>query len=178
METPVQSPVPTKDHGSEGTFKIIAFAGLLGVLALIHFLDPSFYPQIIHLARGGNIQETVGFLRSFGPWAVAISFLLDVFINAAGCLPSIFLSTANGSLRNFGGWLFLVLKGQLRGLFSGIWVNNRLPDLFLLNIGLRLICSGRSFLRFTDRLFHRWVRPFLIGKAQARLLIQTNHPLG
>lgn len=96
METPVQSPVPAKDHGSEGTFKIIAFAGLLGILALIHFLDPSFYPQIIHLARGGNIQETVDFLRSFGPWAVAISFLLDVFINAAGCLPSIFLSTANG----------------------------------------------------------------------------------
>ena len=46
-------------------------------------------------------------------------------------------------LRNFGGWLFLILKGQLRGLFSGIRVNDRLPDLFLWNIGLRLIRSGR-----------------------------------
>ena len=79
-------------------------------------------------------------------------------------------------LRKFGGWLFLVLKGQLRGLFSGIRVDDRLPDLFLCDIGLRLICSGRSFLRFTDRLFQRRVRPFLISKAQARLLIQTILP--
>ena len=56
-------------------------------------------------------------------------------------------------LRKFGGLLFLVLKGQLRGLFPGIRVNDRLPDLFLWDIGLRLICSGRSFLRFADRLF-------------------------
>ena len=98
MEAPVQSQpqYPAQDRCSERTFKLLAFAGLLGVLVLIHFLDPGFYHQIVHLARGGNIQETVDFLRSFGPWAVVISFLLDVFINAAGCLPSIFLSTANG----------------------------------------------------------------------------------
>ena len=81
-------------------------------------------------------------------------------------------------LRNFGGWFFLVLKGQLRGLFPGVRVNDHLPDLFLRDIVLRLICSGRSFLRLADRLFQHWVRPFLIGKAQARLFIQTNHPLG
>ena len=98
MEAPVQPQpqYPAQDRCSERTFKLLAFAGLLGVLVLIHFLDPGFYHQIVHLARGGNIQETVDFLRSFGPWAVVISFLLDVFINAAGCLPSIFLSTANG----------------------------------------------------------------------------------
>lgn len=92
MEAPVQPQpqYPAQDRCSERTFKLLAFAGLLGVLVLIHFLDPGFYHQIVHLARGGNIQETVDFLRSFGPWAVVISFLLDVFINAAGCLPSIF----------------------------------------------------------------------------------------
>ena len=39
-----------------------------------------------------------------------------------------------------------------------------------------LICSGRSFLRFTDWLFQCRVRPFLISKAQARFLIQTILP--
>ena len=100
------------------------------------------------------------------------------------CFPDFFVELARDQmdrsfldpLRNFGGWLFLVLKGQLRGLFSGIRVNNRLPDLFLWNIGLRLICSGRSFLRFADRLFQRRVSPFLIGKAQARFFIQTILP--
>ena len=55
------------------------------------------------------------------------------------CFPDLFVELARDqmdgsfpdSLRNFGGWLFLVLKGQLRGLFSGIRVNDRLPDLFL-----------------------------------------------
>ena len=50
--------------------------------------------------------------------------------------------------------------------------DSHLPDLFLWNILLRLICSGRSFLRFTDRLFQCRVSPFLIGKAQARLFIR------
>ena len=100
------------------------------------------------------------------------------------CFPDLFVELAHDqmdgsfpdSLRNFGGWLFLVLKGQLRGLFSGIRVNDRLPDLFLWDIGLRLICSGRGFLHFTDRLFQCRVRPFLISKAQTRFLIQTIPP--
>ena len=50
----------------------------------------------------------------------------------------------------------------------------------VINLGLegimRLICSSRSFLRFTDRLFQCRVSPFLIGKAQARFLIQTILP--
>ena len=100
------------------------------------------------------------------------------------CFPDFFVELARDQmdrsfldpLRNFGEWLFLVLKGQLRGLFSGIRVNDRLPDLFLWDIGLRLICSSRSFLRFTDRLFQCRVSPFLIGKAQARFLIQTILP--
>jgi hypothetical protein len=52
------------------------------------------------------------------------------------CFPDLFVEFArnqmDGSfpdpLRKFGGWLFLVLKGQLRGLFSGIRVDDSLDD--------------------------------------------------
>ena len=58
------------------------------------------------------------------------------------------------SLRNFGRWLFLVLKGQLRGLFSGIRVNDRLPDLFLWDTAMRelflQIVYGRTQSAFSD----------------------------
>ena len=36
------------------------------------------------------------YFRSFGAWAMLISFLLDVLINAGSIFPSIFISTANG----------------------------------------------------------------------------------
>ena len=51
---------------------------------------------MIKLAISGNVNALAEYLRSFGPWAIVISFLLDVFINAASIFPSIFLSTANG----------------------------------------------------------------------------------
>ena len=86
----------SKDHCEARVFKFIAFAALVLLLYLINVLDPTFYGHVFHLVKGGDMEEAVCFLRSYGPWAIVISFFLDVFINAAGFLPSIFMSTANG----------------------------------------------------------------------------------
>lgn len=35
---------------------------------------PGVTENLCHLARGGNLKETTDYLRSFGPWAIVVSF--------------------------------------------------------------------------------------------------------
>lgn len=76
--------------------------GLLGALValgvLVHILVPGFYDDMWELVISGDVNRMAEVLRSYGPWAMVISFVLDVLINALGFLPSIFFSTANGLL--------------------------------------------------------------------------------
>ncbi len=76
--------------------KVVAAVLLLALLLAIHCFADGFFSKTFRLAISGNVNGLVEYLRSFGPWAVLISFLLDVLINAGSVFPSIFLSTANG----------------------------------------------------------------------------------
>ena len=83
-------------YKQDNVVKIIALATLILLVFAINFMSPHFFTKVWILTTSGNIESTVEFLASYGIWAVAISFFLDVLINAVGFLPSIFLSTANG----------------------------------------------------------------------------------
>ena len=76
--------------------------GLLGALValgvIVHILVPGFYDDMWELVISGDVNRMAEVLQSYGPWAMVISFVLDVLINALGFLPSIFFSTANGLL--------------------------------------------------------------------------------
>lgn len=76
--------------------KIIAVTFLVLLLLGVHFCAHDFFIESFKIAISGNVNALAEYLRSFGPWAIVVSFLLDVFINAASIFPSIFLSTANG----------------------------------------------------------------------------------
>ncbi len=76
--------------------KISAAVLLVLLVVGIQLLVPEFFSNTLQLAISGNVDGLVEYLRSFGSWAIVISFLLDVLINAASIFPSIFLSTANG----------------------------------------------------------------------------------
>lgn len=84
------------DEPEERRFRLILLAGMVLALASIQLFAPTFYPTIIHLTQSGNLDGLIEYLRSFGIWAVFISFFIDVVINIVGFLPSIFISTANG----------------------------------------------------------------------------------
>ena len=76
--------------------KLAALTAIIVFIFAVHIMAPHFWVKIWHLATGGNMEKTVAFLASYVVWAIVVSFFLDVFINALGFLPSIFLSTANG----------------------------------------------------------------------------------
>ena len=76
--------------------KVVAAVLLVMLLLCIHCFADGFFSKTFKLAVSGNVNGLVEYLRSFGPWAVVISFILDVLINAGSVFPSIFLSTANG----------------------------------------------------------------------------------
>ena len=76
--------------------KVVAAVLLVALFLCIQCFAEDFFSKTFKLAISGNVNGLVEYLRSFGPWAIVISFVLDVLINAGSVFPSIFLSTANG----------------------------------------------------------------------------------
>ena len=83
-------------HNPDTISKIVVAVLLVALFGLIHFFAHDFFTNTFKLAINGNVEGLVEYLRSFGPWAMVVSFVLDVLINAGSIFPSIFLSTANG----------------------------------------------------------------------------------
>lgn len=80
----------------DGVTKITALVVLSVLCLAAYFCCGDFLQKTFSLAVSGNVSALADYLRSFGSWAVAISFLIDVLINSGSVFPSIFISTANG----------------------------------------------------------------------------------
>lgn len=85
------------DKKKERYIQLGLLSGLVALGLLVYVLVPGFYDDMWELILSGDVQRMAEVLQSYGPWAMVISFALDVLINALGFLPSIF-STANGLL--------------------------------------------------------------------------------
>ena len=86
------------DKKKERYIQLGLLGGLVILGVLVYVLVPGFYDDMWELILSGDVQRMAEVLQSYGPWAMVISFVLDVLINALGFLPSIFFSTANGLL--------------------------------------------------------------------------------
>lgn len=86
------------DKKKERYIQLGLLSGLVALGLLVYILVPGFYDDMWELILSGDVQRMAEVLQSYGPWAMVISFALDVLINALGFLPSIFFSTANGLL--------------------------------------------------------------------------------
>ena len=83
---------------SEGTVRLVALVLLLLLCGGVCLAFPEVCARLWHVMTCGSMEETIGYIQSFGVWAMVFSFFLDVLVNALGFLPSIFISTANGVL--------------------------------------------------------------------------------
>lgn len=78
--------------------KLGSICAILLSIGMFHLTLPEISTQAWSLITGGDVTALVEFLRSFGAWAMVVSLVLDILINAAGFLPSVVISTANGIL--------------------------------------------------------------------------------
>lgn len=69
---------------------------LIALSAAAYYANPIFFQNIGELLIKGDIVGSIDFLQSYGPYAMAISFFLIVFINVTAVLPNIFILAANG----------------------------------------------------------------------------------
>lgn len=84
--------------------RVVLIVGLLAAAAGIYFIPEirSKITQIMMLFRSMSVESIVGYLRSFGVWAVVISFLLMMFQSIIAPLPAFLITFANAAV--FGWW--------------------------------------------------------------------------
>lgn len=95
----------------------VVFSLAVAVAAVgVYIADPGLFFRLWYLVTSGDIEKLSEFIRSYGVWAMAVSFTLDVLINIAGFLPSIFLSTANGLLFGLGPGIVISWLAETTGV--------------------------------------------------------------
>lgn len=90
--------------------KIITIAIIL-IFILIYLFVPSIKKQINEIAfvlSSMDVDGVIAFIRSFGVWAVVVSFLLMIFQSLAAPIPAFLITFANAAI--FGWWQGAILS--------------------------------------------------------------------
>ena len=85
--------------------------GVLIALCVIYFAVSSvnaYVNKISAVLGSANVDAVIEFMRSYGPYAMAISFFLMVFSSVAAPLPAFLITFANAAI--FGWWQGAILS--------------------------------------------------------------------
>ena len=104
----------------DGVTKIAALVLLLVLLLCLNLFAGEVLHKAGRLAVSGNVKALAEYLRSFGPWAIFISFFIDVLINAGSIFPSIFISFFIDVLINAGSIFPSIFLSTANGLIFGL----------------------------------------------------------
>ncbi len=106
----------------EKVSKIVVLAILIIGSALIYLFAGDEVNKMFTLAISGDVDALAEYFRSFGIWAIAVSFLLDVLINAGSIFPSIFISTANGLIFGLPMGILISWLAETTGVVISFWL--------------------------------------------------------
>lgn len=90
--------------------KIVVLAVILAALAA-YLAVPAVRRSVnslVDMFRTGDFEAMRSFIAKYGPWAMAVSFLLMVFQSIAAPLPAFFITLTNANL--FGWWQGAILS--------------------------------------------------------------------
>lgn len=85
--------------------------GVLVLLCLLYFAVPSvnaYVNQAAAVLGSANVDAVVDYIRSYGPYAMAISFALMVFSSVVAPLPAFLITFSNAAI--FGWWQGAILS--------------------------------------------------------------------
>ena len=106
----------------EKATRAAVFAILLAGGALTWWLAGDQVNTMFALAVSGDVDGLAEYFRSFGAWAIVVSFVLDVLINAGSVFPSIFISTANGLIFGLPVGILISWLAETTGVVISFWL--------------------------------------------------------
>lgn len=89
----------------------IIIIGIICCFILLYFFNPTVHSAINNIfstLSSSNVDAVVEYIRSFGVWAVVISFLLMIFQSIIAPLPAFLITFANAAI--FGWWQGAILS--------------------------------------------------------------------
>lgn len=97
--------------GAKSNKKMIITLGVILFAVLLYFFVPSINAsinRIVAMFATGDFEVVKEFVASYGPYAMAVSFMLMIFQSIAAPLPAFLITFANANL--FGWWQGAILS--------------------------------------------------------------------
>ncbi|BBB92090.1 MAG TPA: VTT domain-containing protein [Methylomusa anaerophila] len=141
--------------------RVMVVLCLAAVVVIAYLMAPAFFKRLFSLLIVGDVLGSIEFIRSFGPYAMIVSFFIIVFINATGVLPNIFMLAVNGiifgvALGTFISWLaesvgvilgFLLMRYIFRDYAQSLIVRSnalKSVDEFSCRSGFKIMLIARA----------------------------------
>ena len=106
----------------EKAARAVVLAILAAGAAVTWLLAGDEVNKLFTFAVSGDVDALAEYFRSYGAWAMLISFVLDVLINAGSVFPSIFISTANGLIFGLPVGILISWLAETTGVVISFWL--------------------------------------------------------